>query len=74
MNVRVQSPLADVGFNPNDPFEDTERGIDPTGGTNPYAVSTPTIRSRILKARRKRAVRTARFCFNPNDPFEDTES
>ena len=37
-------------------------------------VSTPTIRSRILKVSISFAFRLVWWGFNPNDPFEDTES
>ena len=37
------------------------------------AVSTPTIRSRILKVRLGLYIIALTLCFDPNDPFEDTE-
>ena len=66
--------MALLSFNPNDPFEDTERcgGKDHT--REECSVSTPTIRSRILKVLPARAIVAQIFVsFNPNDPFEDTE-
>ena len=38
------------------------------------SVSTPTIRSRILKGGGLWTAMGGCICFNPNDPFEDTES
>ena len=61
-------------FNPNDPFEDTESSTKTHCASIPNLVSTPTIRSRILKDAPFPYPYPRALCFNPNDPFEDTES
>ena len=60
-------------FNPNDPVEDTESGGVGDGADLVADVSTPTIRSRILKEQMQTAEIYRSRGFNPNDPFEDTE-
>ena len=63
-----------MGFNPNDPFEDTEDKKCEVCNMKKSRVSTPTIRSRILKDDAPAVSRERGAGFNPNDPFEDTES
>ena len=62
-------------FNPNDPFEDTESGHVELCIPHRRSVSTPTIRSRILKApSHQRRAEHQHYHGPANDPFEDTES
>ena len=65
---------ASISFTHNDPFEDTERPAVARRRGSPPGVSPTTIRSRILKAERQRALVHLDQSFTHNDPFEDTES
>ena len=61
MGAILRDKVAEFGF------------LDCTFTTEYRGVSTPTIRSRILKAPSKPGKGNVARSFNPNDPFEDTE-